>query len=214
MSIVQIMLSGEFLLALAVYAALVIVSVPCFNAAHSHLQNTILNWPWEHIARPLLRALLMMVFIGLAYPVIFGLGEAPALFDLLAKGNHRINLLLNLMFLLTLVFPMLPLIGDQDELILPAQAILACSLLFSWLAAETGVTNVHYWPGIVALIFIFLIAFISHRLASFLSHHAGHYVDEKFHLAESGELISRAFILFMQSPAILLYSAALGKQLA
>ena len=214
MSIIQIMLSVDFLLALSVYADLVVVSVPCFNAMHRQLQNTILDWPWEHIARPLLRALLMIIFIALAYPVIFGLSEAPALFDVLAKGGHRLNLLLNLMFLVTLVFPILPIIGNQDELILPAQAILACSLLFSWLAAETGVPDVHYWPGILPLLFILVIAFISHWLASFLSHHAGHYVDEKFSLAESSDLLSRAFILFMQSPAILLYSAALGKQLA
>ena len=207
------MLSAEFLLALSVYAALVIISVPCFNNVHRRLQNSILDWPWEHIARPLLRALLMMIFIGLAYPVIFGVSEAPPLFDLLSGGNHRLNLLLNLMFLVTLGFPMLPLLGKQDELILPVQAILACSLLFSWLAAHRGLPDIHYWPGLLPVLFILIIAFITHWLANYLSHHAGHFVDEKLGLAESSDLLSRAFILFMQSPAILLYSSALGKQL-
>jgi len=54
----------------------------------------------------------------------------------------------------------------------------------------------------------------THWLAQAASHYLGDAIDEKFSVEHAGHLLSRALVLFMQSPAILLYSSALGRQLS
>ncbi len=213
MSIIQIMLSADFLIALAVYALLIILTFPCFHKIHLILENSVLDWPWQHIASPLLRTLLMIIFISLSYPVLFGINAAPPFLDLLLGDNNRFTLLLNLLFLVTLIFSVIPGIRERHELVLPIQAIVACSILFSWLAAAMGVVEIKYWPGIDTVIYIFILAFCSYWLSIRLAHKFGEIIDQRFNVADSAALSSQALVLFAQSPAILLYSAALGRQL-
>ncbi|NKB38159.1 MAG: hypothetical protein GKR93_13520 [Gammaproteobacteria bacterium] len=214
MSIIQIMLSADFLTALFVYALLILLTLPCFHKIHRVLGNSVLEWGWEHIAAPLLRTLLMIVFISLSYPAIFGLSEAPAFSELLLDSDNRFTLLLNFLFLITLLFTLLPVIGERNELVLPIQAIVACSLLFSWLARAKGLTEIKYWPGMATIICISVLALVSYCLSIRLSYKFGEIVDRRFNVSDSAALTSQAFVLFAQSPAILLYSAALGRQLA
>lgn len=213
MSIVQIMLSADFLIALAVYALLIAFTFPCFHRIHVILEGTVLDWPWQHIASPLLRTLLMIIFISLSYPVLFGIYEAPAFSELLLSDNKRLTRLLNFLFLATLLFSLVPGIRERHEMVLPVQAILACSLLFSWLAQMQGLVEIKYWPGINTVIYITILAFCSYWLSIRLAHKFGELIDRRFNVSDSAGLISQSFVLFTQSPAILLYSAALGRQL-
>jgi hypothetical protein len=213
MSIIQIVFSTEFIFAASAYAIIIMLALPCFDRIHGALDHSVLQWPWDHIGMPLLRAALMLVFILLAYPHIFAIADAPSIGTLLDSGERRVNYLINLLFLVTLLFPLVPVLGEWEELILPAQAIAACSLLFSWLAAAQGLSNIHYWPGINTVVYILVLAFVTHWLALAISHYLGEAIDEKFNVTDAGHLLSRTLVLFMQSPAILLFSVALGRQL-
>ena len=213
MSIVQIVFSTEFIFAAGTYAVIIMLALPCFDRIHRALEHSVLQWPWDHIGMPLLRAALMLLFILLAYPLIFAIADAPSIGTLLDNDERRVNYLINLLFLVTLLFPLIPVLGEWEELILPAQAIAACSLLFTWLAAAQGLSNIRYWPGINTVVYILVLAFVTHKLAQAVSHYLGESIDEKFNITDAGQLLSRALVLFMQSPAILLYSAALGRQL-
>jgi hypothetical protein len=213
-SIIQIVFSTEFIIATASYAFLIMPAILCFDRIHTALDHSSLQWAWDRIGMPLLRAGLMLLFILLAYPVIFAIDDVPPVTSLLDTNEPRLNYLVNLLFLVTLLFPVIPILGKWEELILPAQAICASAMLFSWLAADLGVKGVSYWPGINTLILIVLIAFITHWLAVTVSHYLGEAVDEKLNIRDSGLILSRALILFMQSPAILLFSVALGRQLS
>ena len=213
MSIIQIMLSADFLTALIVYALLIVLTFPGFYKIHKALEGSLLDWPWENIASPLMRTLLMITFISLSYPALFGIKEAPAFSELLFAGNKRFTLLLNFLFLITLFFSLIPVIKERHELVLPIQAIVACSLLFSWLGQALGVADITYWPGLDTVIFIIIIALGSYWLSIQLSHKFGEIIDHRFNVSNSAALISQSMLLFAQSPAVLLYSAALGKQL-
>lgn len=213
MSIMQIVLSGNVILAAVVYAAFAIAGIWVFDRVHRALVQSLLLWGWEHIAMPLLRAALMLIFILLAYPTLFGLTEAPALGDLLARDPLRVNYLLNLLFLVTLLFPLIPVLGEQDELVLPVQGIAAATLLFSWLAAAVDAGPVHYWPGSGTVGLILLLAVITHWLAMSLAALAGAELDDTLNVENAGELLARALVLFLQYPVIVVFCHGLGKQL-
>ncbi len=201
------------MLALSIYSLLVILTLRYLGNIHKHLTHSVLQWPWANIGLPLLRSGLMLIFILMAYPTIFGIVDAPPLAALFDENATRMNYLVNILFLTTLLFPLIPVIGKWEELILPVQAIAASSVLFSWTATEMGISTVHYWPGFLTTGFILLWAFITHWLARAGSQYLGEAIDSKYNVTYSGELLSRGILLILQSPAILIFSVALGRQL-
>ncbi len=213
MSFIQIILSADFIIASAIYGIAILIILPLFDRIHNVLNHAVLQWNWDHIAMPLLQAALMVLFIFIAYPVIFGIKNAPSIFLLLSSGKLRINNLINLLFILTLLFPMVPVIGNWRELILPLQGIAASTMIFSWLAHALQIEHISYWPGLDIIVYVILVAIATHWLAVNIALKIGHKSDDAFNVVGSGDLIVRCLIIFMQSPAILLVSRALGQQL-
>jgi len=212
MSVIQIILSGRVLMAALTYAATSVSGIWIFDRVDRALDEEVLSWAWKRVGMPLLRAALMLVFILQAYPTLFGLVEAPALGELLTRDPLRVNHLLNLLFIVTLLFPLIPVLGEWDELVLPVQGIAASMLLFSWLAEATGA--VHYWPGWESVAIMAGLAMVTHWLAMRLAETAGEELDNVLNVEEAGELLARALVLFLQYPVIVVFCHGLGKQLA
>ncbi|NNE37839.1 MAG: hypothetical protein HKN08_05990 [Gammaproteobacteria bacterium] len=208
-----ILLSTKFLSALFVYILLITVSLPILDRVHARLENSVLQWKWDHIAIPLAQAAMVMVFILMAYPVIYGIEEAPEISTLLAKDDLRINHLINLIFVISLLFPLIPLLGNWHELVLPLQGIAASMMIFSWLASGLGVTQFSYWPGWEVVSACLALGVTTHWLAVQISQLIGHKLDKEFNVLDSGELFARGLILLFQCPVILIFSTSLGKQL-
>ena len=213
MSIIQILFSHDLVYAWLVYLISILVLMPLFEWIHGTLNRAVLQWCWDHVGMPLLRAVLMVIFIVIAYPVLFGISDAPALSTLLAADDMRIHYLINVLFVLTLLFPLIPGIGRCYEFILPAQGMAASLLLFSWVAEARGLVDVRYWPGLDTLGYLLVIALVTHWLAVLVARRLGQLLDTEFNVLGSGELLSRGITLFMQSPSILIFSLALGRQL-
>jgi hypothetical protein len=212
MTVMQIILSADVIGAALVYAAAAVIGVWAFDGVHHALQHPLLHWGWEHIGMPLLRAALMLIFILLAYPALYGLTQAPALHELLTREELRVNTLFNVLFVVTLLFPLIPVLGERDELVLPAQGIAASLLLFSWLA-EALDARVHYWPGWTSVLVMLVLALATHWLAMTLAAAAGDHLDRKLNVEHAGELLARALVLFLQYPVIVVFCHGLGKQL-
>ena len=213
MSVWESLFTPTILIAMFVYMIMTIISLPLGFRLHAALEHTLPQWLWDHIGIPLLRASLMLIFIALAYPTLFGLEEAPSLVMLLSAEEMRINYLLNLIFIITLLFPVIPVVGKWEEVILPLQGIAATALLFSWLCEALKLEDVSYWPGINTLVSIILLTFITHHVSNRISLSLGNCLNEKFNVKHSEELLSKGIIIFIQAPIILLFSLALGKQL-
>ena len=88
MTVIQIILSADFLIAISIYSLVILLALPLFDWIHKHLQHPFLQWNWDHIGMPLLQAGLMVLFIIIAYPIIFGIDDAPAITTLLSTGNY------------------------------------------------------------------------------------------------------------------------------
>jgi hypothetical protein len=213
MSIFGIILSEKFLVALAIYGVLITIIFPLSNYIYHRLQNSFLEWMWDHIAMPLIQAGMLMFFILLTYPVIFGLEYAPSISSLLSQDDLRINHLVNLLFIISLLFPVVPVIGKWNEMILPVQGIAGSMMIFSWMASSLGVTHYSYWPGWDVVLYCMILGVVTHWFAILIAHLIGHKIDTSYNVLGSGELFSRGLILLMQSPVILMFSAGLGKQL-
>ena len=214
MSLSQVLVNGHFLFACLVYAVTVIIAVFFLERIHNALNHAFLQWAWDHVGIPLARAGLLILFIFLAYPVLFGTQTAPPLQTLFAADAMRVNHLLNLVFLITLLLPLIPVIGTRPAWVVPLQGIAACALLFSWLATEQGLEKVSYWPGANTLMLIAVIAIATYWLAIYLSRQVGQHLDTAFEVKGASILVFEATVLVFQTPALLLFSLALGRQLA
>lgn len=165
-------------------------------------EHSITAWLAEQVYLPLARILSILLFISLAYPVLFGLREAPGIYSLLAGGEQRISQLINLGFLLSLFLPLLPVIGRVPSLVLPAQGMLAAAVLFNWLAPSQGLT-VSLWPGWITLGWVLLWAVLGQRLAVWIAQQLGEHWNPQEISEDQTRVYYETTILLFQIPAIL-----------
>ncbi len=214
MTLSQILSHQQTVFAIFIYCICVVIAIPAFAFIHEKLDNTFLQYCWDKIGMPLIRALLIIGFILLIYPINFGIASAPSINELLAVDDMRSSYLINMIFLLTFFFPLLPVIGRWDELIIPSQGILCSMIIFSWLCQGLKIENYSLFPDLKALGFIILISFITHWLAEYISEHTGDYFDKLFHREGFKVLVFKAVVLIMQSPVIFIFGIYLGKQIS
>ncbi|MGD8559076.1 MAG: hypothetical protein PVH04_05405, partial [Gammaproteobacteria bacterium] len=104
MSIIEILVNGKTLSAILVFLiSSVAVEIIGTKIITFFEDVAVSQWIFERLLIPLARAITIMLFILLSYPVIFGIHEAPALMNLLTAGSHRISTLLNILFILPLL---------------------------------------------------------------------------------------------------------------
>ncbi len=209
----QILTHHQTIFSLVMYCIAVILVLPLFTLIHDRLDNHFLQFMWDKIGTPLLRTFLIVAFILLVYPLNFGIEEAPKITILLDVDKKRFDYLINIIFLLTFLFPLIPVIGKWDELIIPLQGIIASIIIFNWLCNVTQITAYSVLPDFYTFIIIIVISIITHWLADYLSHHIGDYLDKTFEREGFRLLVFRCVVLVMQCPVIFIFGTALGKQL-
>jgi hypothetical protein len=213
MSVLEALLHPSLLLALTFYGLLNLGLIGFEHRWQPRMSaHWLVEWIAEHIVLPVARIAVLLVFIGAAYPALFGVAEAPALFSLLDQGEHRINTLINAAFLASLLFPLLPLLGGMPGVVLPVQGIAASGLLFSWLANSLGF-SITLWPGWATAGMMLAWAELGHRLAVWSARGVGSRIDAWGDYIGAEKLVYDLIILFLQAPAILVYTLSLGQQL-
>lgn len=213
MTLDQILSHHQTLFALFMYCISIVVAIPVFELIHTRLDNRFLQSMWDKIGAPLLRTFLIIGFIILVYPLNYGLDNAPGIQHLLNVEKMRINILINIIFLLTFFFPLIPIIGKWDELIIPLQGIICSMIIFNWLCQSLQIKDYYLLPGMSVFVSIILISLITHWIAEYLSYHIGEYLDTLFDREGFKLVVFRCVLLLMQSPVIFIFGIALGKQL-
>ncbi len=214
MSVTAILLSKEITLALSVYCVCIVAVEVLVNRLHQGVTDIgITAWMVEHIALPLARAAVLSLFVLIAYPALFGLEAAPPLAQVLFAENGRLTALVNLAFVISLLLPLLPFGGRRQGLILPLQGIALSMLLFNWTATAIGIDDYSYWPGTANAVAVIAISLIAPQLAHHISHWLGAHVDRIATREGFEDLVFEGLLLFLQAPAIIVYSLSLGRQL-
>lgn len=211
MSLVEVLLRPQLIGAATAY---VLLSLALLYLGHKLVDRVedvpVSGWLATHLALPLLRVLAMLTFLALAYPVMFGIEGLPPLSELLSGAPRRVSDLVNLLFVLSVLLAILPLIGSVQAIVLPLQGMAACALLFSWAAGERA----SLWPGWDVCAAVVLWAGTTYALGSWSLHRLGDYIDGHWELTGSRVLLLDTLMLVFQLPAILVYSLALGERLA
>lgn len=213
MSVTGILFSPQLIAALMGYAILSMAGGLLSARIHARLDDGVGLWLWMHLYAPMMRAAILMAFLLMAYPILFGLTDAPTVTLLLTGGDGRFGHLLGTVFLLSLVLPLVPAFAALPALVLPIQGIAGAALLFHWLTAATGATPVSYWPGGRVLLGVIALSWAAHWLAVRAAGAIEHIARQRFQVADLGELLIEGLLLFLQAPAIILYTMALGGQL-
>lgn len=210
MPLVEIFLQPAIWLAIALFALGSLVLMPLAWLVEARLPSRLLQWQWEHVAMPLLRILLLLFFIIMAWPELYGLHTAPDLTAILsADSGHGIQLI-NLLFVLSVILPLIPVVGDWHALTLPLQGITAVALIFSWMPDHQAAFSA-YWPGWLTVLVLAVLAWLAYQLSLLLGEYFGHDVDAHWHVTGSHEIISNVLLLILQSPIIIIYAHHLGK---
>lgn len=214
MSTIEILLSGKIIGAIFTIILLAILIEFISKKILDTLSDvSISEWMFEKIFIPLFRALELMIFILMAYPVLFGINDAPPLTQLLSAGSHRINTLVNVLFVLPLLLSLIPLFGRMPSLLLPVQGIAGSTLVFSWMQAALHVENIRYMPDLIVIVAIILLAILSHTIAKWTGLQLSERVNHAFHIDDGQKVIYRIVVVIAQLPVILIYTTGLGSQL-
>ncbi len=173
-----------------------------------------LQWSWQFLLGPLARAAIIAGFVLLAYPALYGVRVAPSLATLLAGDALRVNTLIGILFIVSLLLPLLSLFSERSVLLLPAQALIATAIVFSWFTHDLGATSASLWPGLPTALILTGFILAGHRLAVMLSHLLGEAFDLRFATTGAAALVLSATEMLVQVPVMLLYGYALGQQIA
>lgn len=213
MTLIESLLHPEMMFALGLFAILsILVEVFAYKLLIVVSEVDATSWLMSHLFIPAARAFALVAFILVAYPVIFGMDSALPAGELLAAGKMRLTHLVNVVFFLSLLLPLIPVFSRWPALVLPIQAIAAATMMFRWWADTQPVVDIQYWPGWTVTATMLAIAFITHEIAKQVSHQLEKYVDVVLEREGSGKLIYRTVVMFMQVPVILMYTLSLGKQ--
>ena len=105
MSAIEILLNGKIITAIILFTLFsIVVEILARKILNMLDEVSATEWIFEKIFIPLSRAIGLMIFILLSYPVLFGVTDAPPLSELLSAGSHRISTLMNILFVLPLAF--------------------------------------------------------------------------------------------------------------
>ncbi len=214
MTLSHLLFHQQTIFAIFIYCVSVIISLTIFAYVQDISNNLLTRFLWDKIGLPFIMALLMIGFILLVYPLNFGIDSAPSINELLSVDNKRTDFLINMIFLLTFFFPLIPVIGKWEELIIPLQGILASMIIFRWLCQGTGIEKYSLFPDFKTIGFILIMSMVTHWLAKYFAANLGEYLDKLYNREGFQVLTFKAVVLIMQSPVIFIYGTYLGKQIS
>ncbi len=213
MSVTEVLFSPQLIVALIVYAAASLALAIAATRLHGRFEHGANQWFWEHFYLPLLRAAILMGFILLAYPVLFGILNAPPINELLADGKGRFGHLLGIVFGLSLLLPILPVAGSLPALVLPIQGIAAAALVFHWMTDSMGHESISYWPGLNIVALVVAMAWGTYWVTAHALGMAEALAKSFFEVADLDEMLHEGLTLVLQAPVIIVYTLALGGQI-
>lgn len=197
---------------------LYIVLTVSFEIIYQHFLHKIQSvsgsyWIARHIGSPFIHVLLLVAFIYMSYPVLYGLeshtinGERilPTLTELLNAKTGQTMKLINTLFIISILLPLLPIINRFIALILPLQAIAGSAVLYGWLGSYTGI-EYSLNPGLKVVMLIVLFSFIAELLAKALSKLMGDILNTQYHTHDMEKVVHKSALLILQIPILLLYT--------
>ena len=202
-------------LAIAVYALLAFAEPFPESVLHrSFNDNPAMQWGWDQFFSPLIRAIMLVVFVYLAYPGLFGLRVAPSVIELLTNSEARLNTVIGALFFAGFLASLIPGFSKHPEFVLPLQGCLAAGYFFFWLTSYLGITTASLWPGLDIFLAMVIVSYVGHRIGGHLGRLIGTWIDGKRNTLGYDRVAVHVVELLAQIPVVVLFGYGLGRQLA
>lgn len=220
MATTEVLFHSDYLMALllhAISAPLILLatlwlsSLAHASIGHEAWAKELNHWGTQHVWLPLARIAAILLFIVAAFPVIYGLDSDIAIGDIL--HSERIDTLINTLFVISLLLPLIPVVGRIHALVLPLQSLAAAQLLFNWLNQHAYQQDISLLPSLSAWLQTILLVIASHGISLWLAKHIGLWLDDQFNVEGFDELLLQSILLILQAPLLLIYTVELGRQL-
>ncbi len=170
------------------------------------------EWLTEHIYCPIIRVFLLILMAFLLFPLMFENISYSQLFQLFFQPNFLINMI-NILFLSSLIFSFIAILNHsavampilsciatglffQHQLAIPAQ------LEFSWITSGSVFGKILLWM------------ILTYMLSSWLSETISEWIDLRFMVTDSKNLITDINYFVLQIPIVLVYGQSLVLQTA
>ncbi len=175
---------------------------------HRHfLYITVAEWLTEHIYCPIGRVLLLMTMAFLLYPLIISGSDYAQLWGLFSQQPFIINML-NILFVAGLLFSFLPIV-NHPAIGMPLLGCIAFGLLFKHQYASVQPIDFNWFLAPVDVLKLIALMLATYWLARWLNRVLSEWVDLKFMVSDSKNLISDINYLILQIPVVLAYGHAL-----
>jgi len=205
--IIQVVFSARFFLAAFVFVLLSLLISWLGIWLQEKLHDAPFNdWLAEHVGIPLLNVIAMILFIAILYPALFPQEVTPSFLTLLTSESGRMNQLVNWVFALSLMIPMIPVLGPRIEIVFPIQGIVIVGLITNWMSEYLEDPLISLLPGGLDFLWMLIWGVIGARLAVTLSRAIGDYIDGQYHLTHTGAFIYPILALILQTPTLALYA--------
>ncbi|GEM_PF-5540844 len=203
----------SLLMASLIYSLMAISFEISYQRFLHHLRSVASShWVAMHIGAPFFHVLLLVAFIYMSYPVLYGVeqqSQVPTLTQLLNAHSGQTMKLVNILFIISLLLPLFPLIHRFSALILPLQAIAGSAVLYGWLAQYKGI-NYTILPDIKILALLIgcsvLAELLARALASMLSISINPLLAHQYRQNDLEKLIHKSVLLIVQVPILLIYT--------
>jgi len=168
----------------------------------------------ERLLNSFVRVAVLIVFVHLSYPGLFGLLVAPSLAELISSPEVQFASTNTVFFLIALIFTVAYGNASNMASVLCVQGYLAVSFYFAAVIEYLGVTTATLWPGLDVVLFAFLLTYGVHRFVLPGARRAEAWLVENY-VADARDLaVIPAIALIAQIPVILLLGWGLGRHVA
>ena len=211
----DVLFNSGFLTTFGLYVGLVLAA-SCLNY---YIRRVVINDmaidpASERLLGSFVRVAVLIVFVHLSYPGLFGLLVAPSLVELISSPEVQFASTNTVFFLIALIFTVAYGNASNMASVLCVQGYLAVSFYFAAVIEYLGVTIATLWPGLDVVLFAFLLTYGVHRFVLPGARRAEAWLGENY-VADARDLaVIPAIALIAQIPVILLLGWGLGRHVA
>ncbi len=170
------------------------------------------DWLFEHIYCPVGKVLVLIVMAFLLFPMILPDSNYRSLLGLFQQQDFLINMV-NILFVSSLLVSFLPGLR-HPALAMPLLGIIAFAIFFLHQAVLPAGLDVSWMPGIPVILKLGALVFGCYLLCNWLNLQISQWIDYRFIVDGSIELVSDINYLIFQIPIVLAYGHSLAAQLA
>ncbi len=199
-----------FWIALAITVLSVGLAIFCSWLHQQLMANSAGEWLLEHVYCPLAKVLLLMLMAFLLFPLVVEQTRYSDLINLLMQQNFIINMV-NILFVSSLLLSFLPAI-NHPAFAMPLLGCIAIGLIFMHQVVLPSFPEIEWIPAFGALVKIFILMVFSYLVGRWLSNHLSSWLDYKYNVTGSKELVTDINHLIFQMPILLAYGHSLQSQ--